>query len=329
MANPSKPVYRSALSQSLGPFSILLIYDAGTNRIQDVSREKPWTSQHCSERGGLLGLPCACKHAGCGVPQSPNREGRHGPANRHCGERVGAASEPGRHPGLRLTPPTTSIFFITIFAQVVTEQIKRAAPHVSVEVVNIAEITSDALDKVPDIEASVRVGVKAVADVKDFVFLIGDLFFVLPSSSFASSWVEVGCPRLAIDWGESFSKPILTPFEALSLFGTPCFPSSPPSSSESPAAEHLPIPPCGGSVMHYLPTDTLCPCAGSDVVHPMDQWRPATERPWLHSGAERALKLKADYSEHCAQNAPTLMNDAQAVKAPSSAVSIPAVIVAI
>ena len=27
-------------------------------------------------------------------------------------------------------------------------------------------------------------------------------------------WVQVACPRLSIDWGEGFSKPTLTPYEA-------------------------------------------------------------------------------------------------------------------
>ncbi|XP_063002705.1 2-(3-amino-3-carboxypropyl)histidine synthase subunit 1 [Elgaria multicarinata webbii] len=28
------------------------------------------------------------------------------------------------------------------------------------------------------------------------------------------AWVQVACPRLSIDWGEAFSKPLLTPYEA-------------------------------------------------------------------------------------------------------------------
>lgn len=30
---------------------------------------------------------------------------------------------------------------------------------------------------------------------------------------FPSRWVQVACPRLSIDWGEAFSKPLLTPYE--------------------------------------------------------------------------------------------------------------------
>jgi 2-(3-amino-3-carboxypropyl)histidine synthase len=29
------------------------------------------------------------------------------------------------------------------------------------------------------------------------------------------AWVQVACPRLSIDWGEGFTKPTLTPFEAM------------------------------------------------------------------------------------------------------------------
>ncbi|XP_061326040.1 2-(3-amino-3-carboxypropyl)histidine synthase subunit 1 isoform X1 [Pezoporus flaviventris] len=29
------------------------------------------------------------------------------------------------------------------------------------------------------------------------------------------AWVQVACPRLSIDWGEAFSKPLLTPYEAM------------------------------------------------------------------------------------------------------------------
>ncbi|CAN6470578.1 unnamed protein product [Victoria cruziana] len=28
------------------------------------------------------------------------------------------------------------------------------------------------------------------------------------------AWIQIACPRLSIDWGESFAKPLLTPFEA-------------------------------------------------------------------------------------------------------------------
>jgi 2-(3-amino-3-carboxypropyl)histidine synthase len=32
-------------------------------------------------------------------------------------------------------------------------------------------------------------------------------------------WVQVACPRLSIDWGYAFPKPLLTPYEALVVLG--------------------------------------------------------------------------------------------------------------
>ena len=28
-------------------------------------------------------------------------------------------------------------------------------------------------------------------------------------------WVQIACPRLSIDWGEFFDRPLLTPYEAM------------------------------------------------------------------------------------------------------------------
>jgi 2-(3-amino-3-carboxypropyl)histidine synthase len=33
-------------------------------------------------------------------------------------------------------------------------------------------------------------------------------------------WVQVACPRLSIDWGSAFSRPLLTPYEAEVVWGT-------------------------------------------------------------------------------------------------------------
>lgn len=35
----------------------------------------------------------------------------------------------------------------------------------------------------------------------------------LPMISEVDVWVQVACPRLSIDWGEGFDKPIITPYE--------------------------------------------------------------------------------------------------------------------
>jgi 2-(3-amino-3-carboxypropyl)histidine synthase len=31
--------------------------------------------------------------------------------------------------------------------------------------------------------------------------------------SSVDAWVQVACPRLSIDWGYAFTKPVLTPYE--------------------------------------------------------------------------------------------------------------------
>merc|ERR1712150_347363 len=33
------------------------------------------------------------------------------------------------------------------------------------------------------------------------------------------AWVQVACPRLSLDWGDAFSAPLLTPYEAHVAFG--------------------------------------------------------------------------------------------------------------
>ena len=32
-------------------------------------------------------------------------------------------------------------------------------------------------------------------------------------------WVQIACPRLSIDWGYAFARPLLTPYEALVALG--------------------------------------------------------------------------------------------------------------
>ena len=33
------------------------------------------------------------------------------------------------------------------------------------------------------------------------------------------AWVQIACPRLSTDWGESFAKPLLSPYEAFCALG--------------------------------------------------------------------------------------------------------------
>lgn len=32
-------------------------------------------------------------------------------------------------------------------------------------------------------------------------------------------WIEIACPRLCIDWGNEFTKPVLTPYEFYCCIG--------------------------------------------------------------------------------------------------------------
>ncbi|KAJ9209130.1 hypothetical protein DTO021D3_438 [Paecilomyces variotii] len=41
----------------------------------------------------------------------------------------------------------------------------------------------------------------------------------LASMSDVECWVQIACPRLSIDWGYAFSRPLLTPYEALVALG--------------------------------------------------------------------------------------------------------------
>ncbi|ORD93740.1 DPH1 [Enterospora canceri] len=42
---------------------------------------------------------------------------------------------------------------------------------------------------------------------------------VLDAYSFIDGFVQVGCPRLSIDWGESYHRPLLNPYELMGLIG--------------------------------------------------------------------------------------------------------------
>eukprot|EP00047_Mylnosiga_fluctuans_P020832 m.96866 g.96866 ORF g.96866 m.96866 type:complete len:429 (+) comp8647_c0_seq4:3-1289(+) len=42
------------------------------------------------------------------------------------------------------------------------------------------------------------------------------------------AWVQIACPRLSIDWGEAFARPLLSPYEASVAFGRAAWQSSYP-----------------------------------------------------------------------------------------------------
>ena len=33
------------------------------------------------------------------------------------------------------------------------------------------------------------------------------------------AWVQIACPRLSVDWGSAFNKPLLNPYEAFVALG--------------------------------------------------------------------------------------------------------------
>jgi hypothetical protein len=41
----------------------------------------------------------------------------------------------------------------------------------------------------------------------------GAAFYLLSYLASLPRWVQVACPRLSIDWGKAFPKPLLTPYE--------------------------------------------------------------------------------------------------------------------
>ncbi|XP_071552140.1 2-(3-amino-3-carboxypropyl)histidine synthase subunit 1 isoform X2 [Panulirus ornatus] len=55
-----------------------------------------------------------------------------------------------------------------------------------------------------------------MASGKDFIIvLLSEIFPAkLAAMSDVDAWVQVACPRLSIDWGASFPRPLLTPYEA-------------------------------------------------------------------------------------------------------------------
>ena len=40
------------------------------------------------------------------------------------------------------------------------------------------------------------------------------------------AWVQIACPRLSIDWGHFYEKPLLSPYEAYAMLGEAHFPQN-------------------------------------------------------------------------------------------------------
>lgn len=68
--------------------------------------------------------------------------------------------------------------------------------------------------------ADTLVGHLTAAGAEVTLFLVSELSPArLALVKDVDAWVQVACPRLSIDWGEAFTRPTLTPFEALVCLG--------------------------------------------------------------------------------------------------------------
>ena len=55
---------------------------------------------------------------------------------------------------------------------------------------------------------------------ESFIVLLSEIFpDKLKIFKSIGAWVQVACPRLSIDWGMAFSKPVLTPYESAVSIG--------------------------------------------------------------------------------------------------------------
>ena len=98
--------------------------------------------------------------------------------------------------------------------------------------------------------------------------------------------LQVACPRLSIDWGEGFTKPTLTPYEALVTLGVApgWWEYSDPSSTSSPdhsPAEASNVLPAASSEQPSKPRSG-CGCSAAAPQHEQ-------ERLWKGLSAGRGL----------------------------------------
>ena len=99
----------------------------------------------------------------------------------------------------------------------------------------------------PDVLRSVE-AIMDAAGVDHVTVLLSEIFpDKLALFGDVDAWVQVACPRLSIDWGTAFSKPLLTPYEAAVAL------------SQSPWQEVYP--------MDYYSGDSLGPWTPNNVAH--------------------------------------------------------------
>lgn len=84
-------------------------------------------------------------------------------------------------------------------------------------------------------------------------------------------WVQIACPRLSIDWGEAFSKPLLTPYEVSDPQPILGWDQTPPKHPLSPP--------------HPLPTTTLSPVSPRRRRWLLGTWSGSRRTPWTSTPA--------------------------------------------
>ncbi|KAI8929305.1 putative diphthamide synthesis protein-domain-containing protein [Entophlyctis helioformis] len=91
------------------------------------------------------------------------------------------------------------------------------------------------------------------------------------------AWIQISCPRLSIDWGYAFPRPLLTPYEAAVVFGT--------ARHWSPAKAIA----AGGDAATEAAT-AAPETAGSDGTYPMDFYAKDSLGPWTPNHAPPSAK---------------------------------------
>jgi len=126
------------------------------------------------------------------------------------------------------------------------------------------------------------------------VLLLSELFparLALMSAE-VDAWVQIACPRLSIDWGYAFDRPLLTPFEAFAAMGEAQLPrAGKQSSSSSPSSEVLLISDgTTGAGDATVGTSALTKDEGSRrEVYPMDYYAEGSG-PWTNYYEEPSVR---------------------------------------
>lgn len=73
----------------------------------------------------------------------------------------------------------------------------------------------------PEIVTRIQNIIEKKKDMKHFVILLSEISVEKLSylESQVDAWIQIACPRLSIDWGTYFSKPLLSPYEAFCALG--------------------------------------------------------------------------------------------------------------